>query len=118
MSDDRPEFDERTKKIAALNDALRTTFNPTAGTILGTPGFANLSTEDKRAVINLVQTFNDFSEDNDPHGEHDFGAVKHNGETFYFKLDYYNPDHSAGSEDPADPTQTSRVMTILNAREY
>jgi len=59
-----------------------------------------------------------FTKDNDPHGEHDFGAIDLEGERYFFKLDYYTPDLSASSDDPADPEKTARVLTIMRADEY
>jgi hypothetical protein len=56
--------------------------------------------------------------DNDPHGEHDFGSIELVGHTFFFKVDYYVPHIQGGSEDPADPEQTTRVLTIMRADEY
>ena len=54
----------------------------------------------------------------DPEGEHDFGAFEHGGARFFWKIDYYTPDMEHGSEDPADPSQTLRVLTIMLAEEY
>jgi hypothetical protein len=33
-------------------------------------------------------------------------------------IDYYAPDMESGSEDPADPDKTMRIMTIMRADEY
>lgn len=59
--------------VAVLNDRLRTTF--LGGQVLLTEGMQALSEADKIAVIQAVQSYNDFSVDNDPYGEHDFGFL-------------------------------------------
>ena len=51
--------------------------------------------------------------DNAPYGEHDFGVVMHKGPKVFWKIDYYAPDMMHGSEDPSDPAQTVRVMTVI-----
>jgi len=65
-----------------------------------------------------VQSFSNFTKDNDPHGEHDFGSIKIEGETYFFKIDYYDLAMQFGSENSADPEQTTRVLTIMRADEY
>ena len=72
-------------------------------------------TKEQFCLFSLV---NDFNEDNDPYGEHDFGAIDHNGQKIYWKIDYYDSDLKYGSENPADPCQTARVITIMLANEY
>ena len=109
---------ERAKRIAELNDQLRTTFNPAAGRITYTHGIGALEDEDRAQIFTLVKTFNNFTEENDPHGEHDFGKVEYNGHTAFFKFDCYNKSLRKGSPDPSDPSVTERVMTILLASEY
>ena len=65
-----------------------------------------------------MRTFTEFNAENDPLGEHDFGTIELDGETYFFKIDYYSPDMQGGSEDPSSPEQTVRVMTIMRADEY
>lgn len=72
----------------------------------------------KAMVIRRVATFSDFTPNNDPHGEHDFGAFELGGRRFFFKLDYYDPTMTYGSDDPTDPAKTTRVLTIMLAEEY
>ena len=70
------------------------------------------------AVLCAVRSFNAFSEENDPWGEHDFGAVTVAEEKIFFKLDYYTLDLTAGSNNPANEGETHRVLTIMLASEY
>jgi hypothetical protein len=55
---------------------------------------------------------------NDPYGEHDFGSFEVTGHKFFFKIDAYDIDMRFGSEDPADPTKTTRVLTLMLAEDY
>jgi hypothetical protein len=107
---------DRTRRIRELNDALRRSF--VGGRVLVTSGVSELPIETNAAVLDAVRTFSNFSEDNDPHGEHDFGAIELAGERYFWKVDYYSPDLVGGSEDPADPARTTRVLTIMRADEY
>ena len=103
-------------KIAFLNDGLRRTF--ARGKVLMTAGVAALPEDALTQVLERVRHFDEFTKDNDPHGEHDFGSFEIAGVTYFFKIDYYSPDMQGGSEDPADPEKTTRVLTIMRADEY
>ena len=70
--------------IAALNDATRQ-FN-TGGTIFITAGIAALPVDDQAAILDRVRTFDDFTPDNDPYGEHDFGSFEYAGKTIMWKI--------------------------------
>jgi hypothetical protein len=65
-----------------------------------------------------VFKFSDFTPDNDPHGEHDFGSFEHAGKSIFWKIDCYDRDLNFGSPNPADPNVTARVLTVLLAEEY
>jgi hypothetical protein len=71
-----------------------------------------------RADRARVVTFEAFTPGDDPHGEHDFGAIKHAGVRYFWKIDYYDLAKQFGSPDAADPTVTTRVLTIMRADEY
>jgi hypothetical protein len=105
-----------TARIRALNDAFRQSFS--GGKVLLTVGVNTLSDADKAAVLDKVRTFDAFDGDNDPHREHDFVVVEHNGERYFGKIDYYATDLRSGSERPDDPETTVRVLTIMLADEY
>jgi hypothetical protein len=103
--------------IAGLNDLLRTTF--LTGRVVITEGIRGLSPDTVSDILTQVRAFNAFTPDNDPYGEHDFGSIEHaDAGRVFWKIDYYDPTLTAGSEDPADPKRTTRVLTIMLAEEY
>jgi len=65
-----------------------------------------------------VFAYSDFTPDNDPYGEHDFGSVEHAGKTIFWKIDAYDRRLKFGSPDPADEAVTTRVLTVMLAEEY
>jgi hypothetical protein len=113
-----PRIDALSKsdRIRVLNDNFRSTF--VGGRVVMTEGVDALPIDTKARVILAVQSFSNFTKDNDPHGEHDFGSFSVEGETYFYKIDYYALDMDGGSEDPADPKKTTRVLTIMRADEY
>lgn len=101
-------------RIAELNDAARTSF--IGCRVVITQGVAGM--DDLDGLYAKVRAFNDFNERNDPYSEHDFGSTEHEGQTVFFKFDYYDVDLLMHSPDPADPTVTCRVLTVMLAEEY
>ena len=108
---------DNTTRIRELNDAFRQGLGGN-GRRLMTAGVAALPIRDQIAITTKVMQFDAFNEGNDPHGEHDFGAFDHDGQKIFWKIDYYDAACEYGSEDPADPAKTTRVLTIMLASEY
>jgi hypothetical protein len=100
----------RVTEIAKLNDAYRKNRQG----FMVTRGVSAL--QDIVEVIDMVAGFNEFSEDNDPYGEHDFGSFDCFGEKLFWKIDYYDSKLEAW----ADPLggECHRVLTVMLAEEY
>lgn len=124
---------EQTDTIRSLNDAARA--NPGLASLANvTMGFQALPQLDRLAALAAIMRFAKFDGDNDPYGEHDFGAVyklasgpwtqdrpaeaETIAQTVFWKIDYYDPSLTYGSEAPWDERLTKRVLTIMLASEY
>jgi hypothetical protein len=103
-------------RIRELNDAFRTTLR--GGKVMMTSGVDELPDCVKAEALVQVASFSDFTTDNDPHGEHDFGSFTLVGRKFFWKIDYFDKRCEFGSDDPSDPEKTTRVLTIMLAQEY
>ena len=138
------EQEARTKRIAELNDAVRTNIGSpfNSGRVMVTQGVHGLDEDERRKLLTAVR--NGWDRGDDPYGEHDFGCVfrtvrRDKGVTVvswtsedlphleggdarrraFFKIDYYaKGDDMHGSEDPSDPAKTDRVLTIMLGEEY
>jgi hypothetical protein len=108
--------ESKTDRIRSLNDAFRRTF--VGGAVMITAGVEAMPLDQRRSLLQKVRDFTAFDDGNDPHHEHDFGAVDEGGERFFFKIDYYDLKMEYGSPDPADSAVTTRVLTIMRADEY
>lgn len=114
-------------QIRIGNDLLRDTFFKIFGIVSITDGVKHSPV--KEQIITMVREFKDFSNSNDPHGEHDFGSFEvENPEGEFceermksytkasFKIDYYAPDLIYGADPYSEPFK--RVLTIMLANEY
>lgn len=103
-------LDVQAASIAVQNDRFRQS------------GFEVILTQGARALKNLegllgrIRMFNDFNDDNDPYGEHDFGCLKWEDEKVFWKIDYYDQNMEYGAE-PLNP-DCKRAMTVMLADEY
>ena len=106
-----------TNTIRRLNDEFRSRQAPT-GKVMITAGIQALGNIAVTTIYRTVVEFNEFTPDNDPHKEHDFGTFDFEGQRIYWKIDYYDLSLTRGSDDPADPSITTRVLTIMLAEQY
>lgn len=120
------QIEAKRKEIRLGNDFLRTTFFPFLGKVVLTEGVANSPLKEK--VLSAVREFYQFDGGNDPHHEHDFGAVEIESESgdfckkrnkcyekFFFKIDYYDLKLEFGADPYQEPFK--RVLTIMEASE-
>jgi len=107
----------RTKRIRRLNDEMRLgQFQH--GTVVLTTGVQAYNEEWLQVISDTITRYDDFCEDNDPHGEHDFGSFEMAGEKLFWKIDYFDLEMKRYSSDAANPDVTHRVLTIMMASEY
>jgi hypothetical protein len=121
------------ERIATLNDRARQAMG-VACTAVATVGFRSLPEADQSQVRELIETYDSFDEDNDPHGERDFGTIYQladggwttdrprcrddERERVFWKIDCYDTSLTYASEDAADPAITRRVLTVMLSDEY
>lgn len=112
---------DRIEAIARLNDRARLGLDPNARivitrTCLAT--FCDPGTIDAVVVqAELLAAFRrcSFSADSP---ERDFASIEYRGEKVWLKIDYFDATLEFGSEDPADASITTRVITILLPEDY
>ena len=105
------------EQVQRLNDKFRTR-GLGIGSLMITSGVRAAGAEFVAAALGAVREYTAFGSDNDPYGEHDFGAFDLGGQRLFFKFDYYDRALQGHSPDAADPKQTHRVLTVMLASEY
>jgi hypothetical protein len=122
----------KTERICRLNDLTRTQPLIVNASWVMTEGIAHLLTGDteldgstaKEALARMIALrraiaeYSDWSDGNDPYGEHDFGAFDLFGQRILFKVDYYHPDHDTHAPVPDSIELCRRVLTVMLAEEY
>src|SRR4051812_30452089 len=110
---------QRRAACALLNDALRRSLGVSRaipGRVVMSRAVATLDGPQLIRVMRAVQTFNAFTPDNDPYGEHDFAALDVDDLRVNFKVDYYADAAMEFGAD--DPLASYRVLTIMLASDY
>ncbi|GAB1856131.1 DUF3768 domain-containing protein [Flavobacteriaceae bacterium MHTCC 0001] len=117
---------EKSKLIAQQNDEFRKNISCThtkskiTGSYSMTEGVLALSSFDRLDAVLKIKAYDNFNENNDPHGEHDCGRfqLESNKQDIIWKIYYYDTNYKYGSEDPSDLSKTRRVLTVMLPSEY
>jgi hypothetical protein len=88
----------------------------TGGVAMITPGVAALGQQPVERIVKTIAVYDDFCHSNDPHEEHDFGSFQADGQTIFFKIDYFDKSLKYHPPDPSDPSVTE--ITIMLAEKY
>ncbi len=107
---------DKTERIAALNDRFRQTF--WGGKVMMTQGVQELPDDMQAKLFRAVSEFDDFTDDNDPHLEHDFGRIMFGSCTFFWKIDLHEELPVKRLNDNSSEPVFTRVLTIMLASEY
>jgi hypothetical protein len=111
----------RTATIARLNDDARLGLDRRARIMFTRNCLETfrISQKDHPAIIQaqLLAAFRrcEFAADSP---EHDFASILFQERKVWLKIDYYDLGCEYGSEDPADSSITTRVVTILLPEDY
>jgi hypothetical protein len=108
--------DARLATIARLNDRCRQGLDRTARILitracLGT--FADNRAAEIVAQAEILSALRGYKFRDAEADERDWGSFDYRGTTVYFRIDYYDAAMEYGSEDPADASQTRRMLTIM-----
>ena len=82
------------------------------------PAGVTIARDRVKALRHAVATYSDWTEDNDPYGEHDFGVFMLFGQRLFFKIDYFHPTRGTLAPVPGNVELCRRVLTIMLAEEY
>jgi hypothetical protein len=93
-------------KIAELNDHLRTTFK--GGRVQMTPNVYGLGSHLRGRALSAMSKYSKF----DAKSEHDWGVFIFAGYSFEWRIECRGKDGNGISSDPADPSETFRVLTL------
>lgn len=104
------------RRIRHLNDLLRC--KGVGGEVMVSAALDDMGTAMVVTSLLAVASYSSFNELTDPHAERDFGMVDVGGTSVVWKIDYFDRSLNFRSPDPADPTLTHRVMTVMLAHEY
>ena len=103
------------RQIAETNDQVRQTLF--RDRLIITNGIQCLSQDTQNKIFTAIESYEEFQESNDPHKEHDFGALEVDGNSMFWKIDYFDNELEYHTPDVLDRSVTRRVLTVMLAEE-
>lgn len=97
-------------RIAALNDAFRTTF--TDGMLILSLQLFGAPEDIQQRALDGARAFSDFDHRIDAYGEHSAGFFTDDGLEFFWKIDVYSDADCIAPGDPLDPG-AFRVLSLM-----
>ena len=113
--------------VTCQNDAFRKfacigiePAHPVPGRLVVTPSVISAGDGFVPEALAAVGAQDIFHPEDDPDGQHDFGAVTIQGQKVFWKIDLYEAgsDFRYGAEMPDNPITTVRVLTIMMASDW
>ena len=105
-------------RIAEINDKFRAavlTEPQENGRCIVTANVHALDADVRMSILQKVSAFDNFTEGDDPYGEHDFGVIE-GVPRVYWKIDYYADENMKfGAEDTEN---AYRVLIIMLVEDY
>ena len=100
--------------VAPTNDRIRRSIPavPPPHRLVATATVAALPAHVFHQILLAIRDFDQFTVDNDPYAEHDLGRVDVAGESFIWKVDYYDDAFEFHRENG------NRLITVMSADEY
>jgi len=108
------------EQLAHINDTIRMNlckFRCNAhvegvyGQLMFTRNVIDILGDKITVLLQAVGSFNEFTEDNNPHHENDFGKIDLFGNTWFWKFDYYDKDLQYFGHH-------AHVLTVMLAEDY
>lgn len=81
-------------------------------------GIMALGEDAQIELLEQVRSYNCFTPQTDPYGEHDFGTLEFRGRKVFWKFSYYDRGSINDTPDASDGARTRRILTIMLAEEY
>ncbi|QOT74534.1 DUF3768 domain-containing protein (plasmid) [Sphingobium fuliginis] len=111
------------ERIGELNDRARHGLDRTAKRVVTRTCLMTIAGSESDVALfvaqaRIIQALRQWEPPVGDRSERDLGYFELDGHRLMFKCDYYAPGLEWGSENPADPDRTIRVITVMLPSDY